>query len=268
MPDRAFFERIAQDNLMMFQAGCYTAPDGRIVDIAPYLRAALARCKIWSAPSDRPGTQPKGDIDITLTDHTTIDAVHQLSLDGYKQPAILNFASARSPGGGFLRGAMAQEESLCRAMTLYPALAAQTEFYAQNRAWPDTIYADAAIYTPHILCIRDGFGHLKPDPIEVAVITCPAPNKRALRHDNADAVGRALRLRARLILDIAAYYAHDALVLGAWGCGVFGNDPRQVAQVFAAAITQGCAPGLRRVHFAIPKGRKGVEFAAFSDQFT
>ena len=50
---------------------------------------------------------------------STVDAVRKLALEGRENIGVLNFASAKNPGGGFINGAMAQEESLAASGTLY-----------------------------------------------------------------------------------------------------------------------------------------------------
>ena len=73
-------------------------------------------------------------------------------------------------------------------------------------------------------------------PILASVITAPAPNAGAVMQNepqNAEAIEPALRRRAELVLRVASAHKVDELVLGAWGCGVFRNDPRMVAAIFA-----------------------------------
>src|SRR6185436_15287898 len=136
-------------------------------------------------------------------------------------PAALNFASAKHPGGGFLTGALAQEESLARSSGLYACLVSY------------------AIYSPDVPVFRDDTGHLLPQPYSCSFITAPAVNaKVVLDRDRArrPEVRAAMYERVERVLGIAAAHGHPALVLGAWGCGVFGNDPQQIAELFAAAL--------------------------------
>ena len=287
MSDRDRYRSLAQANLEIFADGLYQASDGSVVLIADQVAQAVdATQEVSGAPSTSPSAMASGSkaapasragpkagqgkgafaTCIRVADQTTLEGAAQLAAEGLSKVAVLNFASARSPGGGFLRGSQAQEESLCYATTLYPALSAQKGFYARNSAWPDAIYADDLLYTPDVLVIRDGFGHLLVQPWCIAVITAPAPNRAAISDRALLArVGPALCRRIDLILGTAARFGHRHLVLGAWGCGVFGNAPDQVAQAFRDALCGAYAGVFQHVHFAIPKDRTHQTHQVFRD---
>ena len=155
-----------------------------------------------------------------------------------KRTCVLNFASAVTPGGGVRHGAGAQEECLCRCSTLYPCLntdALWEGFYTPHRDADDPLHNDDCIYTPRVTVFRydDEEMALLPEDgrYKVDVLTCAAPDLRS-----ADcAPGKLRRLlakRAGRILDLAAEQGAEALILGAFGCGVFRNDPRTVAAAF------------------------------------
>ncbi|MEM1163376.1 MAG: TIGR02452 family protein [Pseudomonadota bacterium] len=256
MSTRDAYRALAEENLAIFEAGFYLTAAGQKVDLTVALLTAEAGTEVIG-PEARPWT-PSGDGigSITVADEDTLGGAARLRGEGRDDIAVLNFASARSPGGGFLRGGNAQEEALCRATTLYAALARQSDFYADNRAWPNEIYADRLLYTPNVAVIRDPYGYLRPDPPSLAMITAPAPNAKAVSaRPDAKAlsaeVDAALERRAEMILRTAARYGHRALVLGAWGCGVFGNPPARVAEIFQTALTGTFKSAFDRVHFAI-----------------
>lgn len=74
---------------------------------------------------------------------------------------ILNFASAKHPGGGYLNGAQAQEESVARSSTLIPSLTSQIAkpFYTLHRHDPQAgYYSHSMIYSPNVLLLRDDDG--------------------------------------------------------------------------------------------------------------
>ena len=172
---------------------------------------------------------------VDVTNESTLDAARRLGGD----LACLVFASARNPGGGFLNGAQAQEESVARASALYPCLRAAGDFYAHHRAHEDLTYSDRVIYSPHVPVFRDDKGTLLPEPYEVAFLTAAAPNRSAIlrnQPERADGIPAALLRRAVRVLHVAAAHGHRRLVLGAWGCGVFGNDPALVAGTFMTAL--------------------------------
>jgi uncharacterized protein (TIGR02452 family) len=168
-----------------------------------------------------------------------------------------------------VRGASAQEEYLCRATTLYWALVVQSEYYRRNADWPDPSYADLSLHTSGVQRIRDDYGHLQAPGPPFGVVTAAAPNRRAAREQGSGKslsrrCDEALARRIDLILSAAYHAGHDGLVLGAWGCGVFGNDPRQVASLFKASLDGPFSGAFRQVHFAIPSRFDGACFSAFA----
>src|SRR5262249_27235149 len=147
--------------------------------------------------------------------------------------------SAKNPGGGFLNGSLAQEEALACASGLYPCLLAAPEYYERNRANRSALYLDLAIFSPRVPFFRNDAGILLEKPVLASVITDPAPNAGAVAQNeprNLQHVESVLKRRAELILQIAAAHQVERLVLGAWGCGVFRNDPNVVASTFAELL--------------------------------
>ena len=201
--------------------------------------------------------------------------------------AVLNFASATNPGGGVAHGSRAQEEALCRCSTLYPTLATETlwkKYYEFHRERNDTRYTDACIYTPDILVIKSDISipqRLPKDEwIKVDVLTCAAPNLR-LRPNNKYNPGAGKHIavsndelydihtsRAKQILTVAAHHGVDVLILGAFGCGAFQNDPNIVAKAYADVIPQ-FNGYFKEIHFAVycPPNRGNENYTAFAKVF-
>jgi uncharacterized protein (TIGR02452 family) len=151
------------------------------------------------------------------------------------------FASAKNPGGGFLTGAQAQEESIARSSALYPCLTAAGEFYAFHRRQGDLRYSHRVIYSPGVPVFRADDGTLLAEPYATSFLTAAAPNLGAIvtgQPEAADGVPGVLAARAARVLAVAAAHGHRKLVLGAWGCGVFRNDPATVAKVFAGQLAR------------------------------
>lgn len=166
------------------------------------------------------------------------------------------FRVGKIPGGGFLNGAEAQEEALCRASALYDCLLCARDYYERNRANSSCLYLDLAIATPRVPFFRDDTGELLERPVFASVITAPAPNAGAVKRNEpalALEIEPCLRRRAELVLSAAVSSGIDTLVLGAWGCGVFQNDPSVVAATFEGLLRGGqfWATQLRRVVFAV-----------------
>lgn len=191
---------------------------------------------------------------IEVVEGTTGDVGRNLWLQTRERVGILNFASAKKPGGGYKTGARAQEEDLCRCSTLYKGLVGQDEYYVPNRRCGTALYTDHIIYTPHVSFFRDDktYALLPLDQVApLDVITAPAPNAGAARESPRE-VNETLRRRARYVLDVAARNKVQHLVLGAWGCGVFRNDPEIVADAFGAWLEDERFRGVfGRVVFAI-----------------
>src|SRR5262249_27222823 len=160
------------------------------------------------------------------------------------------FASARHPGGGFLGGARAQEESLCRASGLYPCIN-RNPMYAHHANLPGGFYTNYAIYSPGVPVIKDDEGELLDEPYLCAFVTAPAVKGGALRGDEHRLVRDEMRERVNKVLAIMAGHGHDAAVLGAWGCGVFKNDPELIADQFAKALRGRFAGAFAKVVFAV-----------------
>lgn len=169
--------------------------------------------------------------------------------------AVHNFASATNPGGGVEHGSRAQEEALCRCSTLFPCLKTRElmdKFYYFHRYRKDVRYTDACIYTPGVVVMKSDtdFPEVIPEKEwnRVDIITCAAPNLRerpynSMNPGSGDGVKvsdkELLELhksRAEKILRAAAANGADLLVLGAFGCGAFCNNPEVVARAYKEVL--------------------------------
>ena len=144
--------------------------------------------------------------------------------------AALNFASFKNPGGMFLAGSKAQEECLCMDSTLYPVLNSfRGTYYEPNKKLLNrSLYTDRALYTPDVVFENEEC------TVKADIITCAAPNKYAAQKYQkvSDEENEKILInRLLFIRDIVADQGVDTLILGAFGCGVFGQDPRQVAEL-------------------------------------
>lgn len=196
----------------------------------------------------------KQPTEVVVSDIKTLDAALRYR-DG--KTCVLNFASFKNPGGGFLRGTVAQEEYLCQNSTLYNVISQFPAFYEKNRLnTNDALYWNRAIYSPGIVVLPSG--------VKVDVLSCAAPNIKASRMIDSKKV-QAVISRIKFVLDILEKEVCDTVILGAFGCGVFGNDPRFVAKTFRS---QGVLHrGFKRVVFAIPNS-KSVNHRAFEEVYS
>jgi uncharacterized protein (TIGR02452 family) len=224
---------IAAETLAICDEGGYQTPSGRAIDIREQIKRAI-RSSVLFAPDHafelRPPPLPRA-AEISVTPETICEACTRL-IQRDEKVAILNFASPIRPGGGFLNGRLAQEESIARSSALYPTIARHEEFYQAGQA-RHPLGTDYIIYSPDVPFFRDDNFMLLEEPLLVSILTCAAveANKCEGRPDLEGKVRETMKNRMRKIISCAAQYGHRILVLGAFGCGVFGNDPRVVAQI-------------------------------------
>ncbi|WP_412541974.1 TIGR02452 family protein [Longispora sp. K20-0274] len=251
---------IAKETVAIVERGGYDV-SGRFIALDIAAPVGGTRLHLPEEPLATPerGAAPV----IEVTGETTLAALERITGD----VAALCFASAKNPGGGFLNGAQAQEESLARGSALYACLTAVPEFYAFHRAQRDLLYSDRVIHSPGVPVFRDDRGGLLPAPRTVHFLTAAAPNAAMIARNEPASIPEiagTLRRRAGRVLDVAGAHGHRRLVLGAWGCGVFGNDPALVAEVFAAALAE--RPWFDHVTFAVYDRQAGAPTRAAFDR--
>jgi uncharacterized protein (TIGR02452 family) len=234
----------AAETIAILFRGTYTV-DGRDVSIAERLSESCRNTLLYTPETldaliSSLGLPERVPTSITVSNCTTFAAAQTLMAAGYDDPLCLNFASAKKPGGGFLNGAQAQEECLARASGLYPTLVTQMDYYNVNKACSTSLHTNHAIYSPQVPVFRDDHDVLLPTPFTVSVVTSPAVNAGAVCKNEPQRVAlieETMRHRIASVLAIARKHGHRALVLGAWGCGVFRNNPFDMAQWFRDALT-------------------------------
>lgn len=259
--------KVAEDTVSIINDGFYKNHLDNEIDIDTYLDISINCAKYypqygWKSPEGYPTYTP----DISVTGETTGEAAQRLIESNYEDIVILNFASARRPGGGWLEGAKAQEEDLARCSALGYCLAIEEEFYKDNKENDSGLYTDGIVYSPMVPFFKDKYYNLLEVAYPISVITSPAPNVTKLKDDEKQLLGVTLKYRAKRILEVAAKHRHDIIVLGAWGCGVFGNDAEEVAKAFAYALEQ--VPAFKKVVFAVYDTRKDQPvLKAFQKEF-
>ncbi|MET9504528.1 TIGR02452 family protein [Streptomyces sp. NPDC006622] len=234
---------IARETEEAVAAGVYRTPDGREAPLAAAVEAAREGTRMLGpdpvpVPAAGLETAPSAPR-IEVTGESSLEAARRLA---DAPVAVLNFASARNPGGGYLNGAQAQEEALCRGSALYTCLLRAPWFYDHHRAHRDPFYTDRVIHSPAVPVFRDDRGRFLPEPYTAGFLTAAAPNAGVVLRTAPERAGelpRALAVRAERVLETAAAHGYRRLVLGAWGCGVFRNDPAQVAEAFRTLLGPG-----------------------------
>ena len=204
------------------------------------------------------------EAEIILIDKDSVSAIFDYPSDMNNKSMVLNFASYKNPGGMFLKGSSAQEESLCHESYLYNVLKEFDKgFYEHNRQNKNkALYTNRAIYSEYIRFMRDS------EDVFCDVLTCAAPNKAAAQKycNITDRLNYStLKERIRFVIAVAALNRPDTLILGAYGCGVFGQNPFEVARIFKDIFDEyQCM--FDRIVFAIPN-KNSKNYEAFEAVF-
>ena len=270
---------IFAETMRICQTGEYTAPSGAVVRL-PATGDVLKASMFCRNP-------PRVD-DVPVSGATVCDAVNddcievarKLVEDGY-HPIMLNMANRHTPGGGVINGARAQEESLFRQSNLCVSLYQFDEYHASllglplgNGRYPmdrDT----GGIYSGRVTFFRTSSRNgdaLVETPFECAIVSVAAINRPDLTSDGrlVDWAVRATKSKIRSMLRIGLLHGHDAIVLGAWGCGAFRNPPEHMAQLFHEVLRETeFADKYRVVRFAVIEDHNSrhSNFAPFDREF-
>lgn len=267
---RAELARQAVEAVDIARRGSYVAPSGRLVEIGARVARAVSRT-VEHRPDDALDVPSRGDVTtrVTVVNGTSLASARALAAGGHV-PLVLNFASAHVPGGGFLNGARAQEESLARSSALYATIAGR-EMYAHHDRQRDPLYTSWMIWSPEVPVFRGDDGALLEDDVAVSFLTAAAPNASVIRERSPARVAevdRVMRERVARSLAVAAHHGERHLVLGAWGCGVFGNDPAIVADAYRHELAGAYAGVFDEVVFAVMDGTPDRRFIrAFLETF-
>ncbi|WP_435167847.1 TIGR02452 family protein [Paenibacillus glycanilyticus] len=228
---------IAQETLLIQQQGYYNY-NGIRVNIGEAQKLSEDKSRLFTPEEGvsiignlRVPVKGASQPSVYVTNEATVQAIIRYAETGAERVGVLNFASAKNPGGGFLNGAMAQEESLAASSGLYGTQLRHERFYSANRACRSMMYTDHAIYSPDVVFFRDTRFNLIRQPIRASVLTLPAVNYGQVvqKGENKLQAERVMKDRMRLALAVFAHQGDTNLILGAYGCGVFGNDPVKVA---------------------------------------
>lgn len=224
-------------------------------------RATAGMRRVEGAPDVAPAEPCVPAVTVTAEDSVAAILANGRGYAQFCDLAVLDFASFVNPGGGYIRGAWGQEQALCAESFLYNVLEQAGDWYAENRRRNINcdLYRNRALVVPRVRFERDGF-HSYAD-----VIVAAAPNARRAREEyrvGDAALLSALRDRVRLVMAIADDLGHDKLVLGAFGCGVFGWDAATVAEAFRSELAGGTHVA-SEVTFAIPRGRADENLEVF-----
>lgn len=202
---------------------------------------------------------------VMVTPKDTVSAFKKLIKEGEDRIGLLNFASFQNPGGMFLQGSMAQEECLCHNSVLFPILEHfKKSYYTPNKANLNKgYYLDKGIYSKNIFFTK-GLNS------NADVLTLAAPNLRYMQRINTrlDETEYMKILWNRIFTLLYQFAINECycIILGAYGCGVFRNNPCVVASVFKDLLENEFKNVFEEVIFAIPD-RNSENFKAFKSTF-
>ena len=267
---------LAKQTLEICEQGYYIAgPRSERVSISIDLEKAIEETIYYPqacVPIQFEKDNTRNSCECQVLEVTTLQAASMFANE-FNNLGVLNFASAKNPGGGFLKGSRAQEESLARSSGLYSCLITKPEFYSSNRD-KICLYSNGVIYSPKVPVFRCDEGKLLETPYNVSFITCPAVNtKVALKRitDYPDKVTEeAMEKRIDSFLSVAVDQQCDALILGAFGCGVFGNSPSYVSKIFKKFLVGPNAKyskSFSKAIFAVPSMGDRTTFQIFQKEF-
>lgn len=238
----------AQETLDILEKGCYNV-SGKEIQLKNKIGKSVEDAILYTpdffekigADVDRLLHERKYQTVIEVKNCTSMEAAEEF-VKTVGKTACLNFASAKNPGGGFLGGSQAQEESLTRASALYLTLMKYfTEMYEYNRSQHTFLYSDYMIYSPDVVFFKDDNDILLEHPYEIDILTSPAVNVGAMmqhkRFDELEKSEQVMMDRLDKILSVFVMQGAEKLILGAWGCGVFRNDPKNIVRYFAYFLT-------------------------------
>lgn len=240
--------RLGRTAVELARAGHYTRADGARVELAEAVRLAIAARR--SVPPDAALPSPPAPrfarTEVQVVQETTLEAARRLQREG-REVLALNFANGVNPGGGFLHGARAQEETLCRSSALYLTLEGDP-MYAAHAARDPAASSDWTILSPGVPVFRTEDGRPLDAPWTLDVATCAAPYAPRIGQPRS---GDLLEARIHRLLAVARAGGWTSLVLGAWGCGAFANDPVRTARDHRAALEGAFDGAFEEIVFAI-----------------
>lgn len=229
----------AKNTLKLLMAGYYIVED-KLVDVREMHDKSINESylvrpdKLKELVNKSKNNKDVNNCKVEVLNVSTVKAIFQAINSGKENVGVLNFASAKNPGGGFLNGATAQEESLARVSGLYATQLMNQDYYIINRKTDSMMYTDYMIYSKDVVFIKDDNLKLIKNPITVDIVTSPAVNygQVILNGEDTDTAKKVMKNRMRKILALFASEENKHIILGAYGCGVFKNDPILIAQYF------------------------------------
>ena len=255
--------KAAQETLDIFQQGYYLFGGKKVDCQSRFTSEFLSEIQLNALNLENGGVTPKYEV----VNESVVSTIFRY---GGNNCGVLNFASAKNPGGGFLNGSLAQEEALALSSDLYNSQIEIPQYYDINRNCRTLLYTHNMIYTNSVTFIRDGNINLVKVPVTANILTSPAVNAGAYYRNEGGSkktVLDVMETRMRYILKLFAAKGDYTVILGAYGCGVFGNDPVDVAGLFYKLLkAEQLENHFEKIVFAV-YDRQGEQFDVFKNKF-
>lgn len=211
---------------------------------------------------------------IEVTTESTFSAAKRFKDNNIKEVCCLSFSSAYMPGDGS-KQYRNQEAILSRRSSLIYSLINNKEMYTYNIEHMNPYHSNYMIYTPNVVVFRDDDDKLI-QPFRVSIISSTAVNYAEIlkKHPNGEkfqGVYKCMKDRCRKILQLCIKTNNKVLILGAFGCGSFKNDPETISQIFKELLVdEFYGMLLKNVVFAIiaPHGQKNDAYDVFKAKFS
>ncbi|VXB80637.1 conserved hypothetical protein [Flavobacterium sp. 9AF] len=251
---------MAKDTLAILEKRAYKNREGNIVNISKNLDNCIKNTVYYSSEKleeliEKQVIDSKFETVFEVVKSTTLSAILKIvETEDSNKVMCLNFASAKNPGGGFMSGAEAQEESLARTSALYSSQLQARVFYDTHRNMKSCIYTDAMIYSPQTPVFRKDRGELLNQPVDCNFITSAAVNAGVIKRQEPELekeIEAVMRRRIDKMLALSLSKGNEVLVLGAWGCGVFRNDSQMIASLFKEHLRGKYKGAFKKIIFAI-----------------
>ena len=264
--DRGLARAYGHETLAWLTDGAYLDDNGESVDIRALVDASIDRTIDIPPERDLPDVvpQPTAETHVEVANETTLSAALRL-VEAGETPLVLNMANGVAPGGGWLHGSRAQEENLCRSSALWSTLR-DSAMYATHSASGNYESSDWMIISPDVPVLRGDDGVPLGEPWLVSFVSSAAPVAHQVGPERS---AQLMERRIHRLLHVAASQGYRSLVLGAWGCGAFRNDPVRTADVFREALAGPFDGVFDRIVFAITDwSPERATLGPFVDAFT
>ncbi len=271
--DRGKRKLAAEDTIDILNKGYYKV-DGRKVTIDSDLSYSIENSVLLKDQDSKLFLlEPKThsfSTGFTCCNESTVTAIHRYAHEIKEDIGVLNFASAKHPGGGFRTGAIAQEESLAISSGLYYTQTRNRGYYDINTSKPSPFYTNTSIYSPFVPFFRNENLDLVSVPSLASVLTLPAVNLNLAGHKKSSESQAfdIMKYRMRLCLAVFYHYGIEHIILGAFGCGVFKHSPSNVSLWWKELFEKEFKGQFKTVHFAVLDRSKKLDNIKFFEQMT